>query len=800
MRRALRLTTYTLLGGLLALTLAATLHLRGQRPVRDGSLALPGLKAPVTVRYDEAGVPHVKAEHEADLYRALGYLHAQDRLFQMEMLRRLARGELAEVLGPNLVGTDRLFRTLGIRHHADQQATGIDPRQPAHAALLAYLDGVNHFVASGPVPLEFELLGMPRRPFTPADTYSVAGYLAYSFASALRTEPVMTQLRDRLGPAYLKIFTPDGQTPPARPRALPPPRLAAADLAALGRLAQLSLSPMELAGLPQLEGSNAWAIAGRRTASGKPLLAGDPHIGYAVPAVWWEAHLEAPGFSLYGHFTALNPMALLGHSARHAWSLTMFQNDDMDLVAERTDALHPGRVWFEGRWVPLAERQETVQVKGGEPVVLTLRQSPHGPLINDALPPELAPATPIALWWTLLETDNPLLESFYRLNRADTLAEARGAAQGVHAPGLNIVWANAAGDIGWWAAAHLPRRPAGVDPAFILDAAQGEADKPGFLPFSANPQEENPARGYLVSANQAPAGHAVAGYYAIHDRVERLERSLRERETGWTAEHAAALQHADDTRYPQRLMAPLLQALRDRPLPDEDRRLLDLLAGWPGQHSLDRIEPTLYHQWVHELLRLALADEVGPTLFPHLLKMRALDDALPRLTADPASPWWDRRDTPAQETREDIALAAWQAALAHLRQQWGPDPGGWTWGRAHTLTHPHPLGRQKPLDRLFNVGPLPVPGGREMPNNQAFALGPAPWAVTYGPSTRRVIDLGAPGQAQGINPVGQSGVWGDRHYADQAARHAANQARPQWLDEADVAAHTVSTLQMKPAH
>lgn len=786
MKRLLQRLSLALL--ILLLVAAALLywHLHGKRPQRAGELQLTGLGAPVTVRYDEAGVPHIAAQNEADLYRALGYVHAQDRLYQMEMLRRLARGELAAILGPKLLETDRLFRTLGIRQYADGYAARefavIDT--PAKRALLAYLDGINQYQATRPAPLEFEILGIPKRDFTPADTVSVAGYLAYSFAAAFRTEPVLTQIRDQLGAPYLKIFDlgwkPDGVVRQ---------RLRPGDLQDLGRLARLSQDALEAAGLPAFEGSNAWAVSGARTASGKPLLAGDPHIQFAVPAVWYEAHLSAPGFELYGHYQALNPMALLGHNRHFGWSLTMFQNDDIDLVAEKVNPANANEVWQQGqdggRWVALQSRAEQIAVKGAAPVTLTLRRSPHGPIINDALFGAVGP-TPIAMWWAMLETENPVLEAFYEMNRADTLAKARAASAKIHAPGLNIVWA----------AAKLPLRPAGVDPSFILDGASGEADKPGFLPFERNPQEENPARGYIVSANHQPAApQPIPGYYNLWDRAERLDSLLRDGSIKWAPANTKALQLDVRSGYSQRVLRPLqplLQAL------DEEHGLIEELLAWNGAYDKAQRAPVLFQQLLYEIARGALADELGEQVFDNLRRTRALDHALPRLMADPASPWWDRRGTPAVETQAQIVAQAWSAALSHLRATFGADPASWTWGRAHTLTHGHPLGQQKPLDKLFNVGPFAAPGGHELPNNLAARIGPAPWPVLYGPSTRRIIDFAAPHGAQGINPVGQSGVFGDPHYADQAPLYANGQYRAQHLEAADVAAHTRSTLLLKP--
>lgn len=795
-----KILSRTLVGLVLLLVLAAlaaTLHVRAKRPQRSGELPLAGLKAEVQVRFDEAGVPHIRAGNEADLYRALGWLHAQDRLFQMDMLRRLARGELAEVLGPKLVETDRLFRTLGIRAHADAAAARLDPAAPSTQALQAYLDGVNQFVANGPRPLEAEILGMPKRAFTAGDVLSAVGYQAYSFANALRAEPALTHVRDKLGAPYLRIFEPAWESAGVVAPAASGAATSAAIGAGLLRVAQASDRVLAL-GLPLYEGSNAWAVSGARTASGKPLLAGDPHIAFSTPAVWWEAHLQAPGFELYGHFQPLNPMALLGRNAQFGWSLTMFQNDDMDLVAETTDAAHPGQVLVNGHWTALSTREETIAVKGGEPVKIVLRRSPHGPIINEALG-RAAGEAPVAMWWAMLETENPALEGFWQLNRADTLAKARQAASLVHAPGLNIVWANAAGDIGWWAAAKLPQRPPGTDPRFILDGTKPESDKPGFQPFARNPQEENPARGYIVSANHQPAGaEPVPGYYNPRDRAQRLDSRLRDPAQRWTVENTKALQLDAGNGYAQRLLAPLLTDLRAAAQGPAEQALVDQLATWNGEYHLESVPATVFRQFEYELARAAMADEMGADLFALLLRTRALDEALPRLAADAASPWWDVKGTPAVERRADVVAAAWRATLAHLRATFGDEPQRWTWARAHTLTHGHPLGRQAPLDKVFNVGPFAQPGGHEVPNNLSASLGPAPWPVAYGPSTRRIMDFAEPDKAVGINPVGESGVWGDPHYADQAERYARGEYRVEALAEADVAARTASTLVLRP--
>ena len=780
--------------------IAGTWYFYSKQPLRSGEVSLANLQAPVNVRFDERGVPHIQAQNEIDMYRTLGYVHAQDRLFQMEMVRRLARGELAAILGPKLLDSDRLFRTLGIRAHADAYVAKMDHNTLASQALTAYLDGINQYQNTHPAPLEFDILGIPKRAFTAADTLSVAGYMAYSFAAAFRTEPVLTYVRDQLGIDYLKVFDlawhPEGVVPPV---------LLDDDWRDLNRLAHISQQALTDSGLAQFEGSNAWAVSGSRTASGKPLLAGDPHIGFAVPSVWYEAHLSYPGFELYGHHQALNPLASLGHNLDFGWSITMFQNDDIDLIAEKLNPDNNNQVWYQGRWVELQSRSEQIEVKGEAPVTLTLRRSPHGPIINDALATlagEDAGKTPIAMWWAFLETENPILDAFYQLNRADTLAKARAASEKIHAPGLNIVWANAIGDIGWWAAAKLPLRPSGVDPTFILDGSSFEAEKLGFVSFTDNPQEENPTRGYIVSANYQPvpdSGIEVPGYYNLPARGIRLEQRLADNSVQWDLQNSQALQLDTGSGYAQRLLKPLLPIIKATASNDE-QALVNLLINWDGEHNLNDIAPTIFNQFVYQLSYEAMRDEMGQRFFGTLIRTRVIDFALPRLAEESDSPWWDNRDTTAIEDREETVNVAWQASIKHLRSTLGANTANWKWGAAHTLTHQHPLGQKKPLDKLFNVGQFAAPGGHETPNNLSHKLGPAPWPVAYGPSTRRLIDFSDPSQSLGINPVGQSGVLFDQHYQDQAERYINGQYIKQHFSEADVAANTISTLRLVPVN
>ena len=265
----------------------------------------------------------------------------------------------------------------------------------------------------------------------------------------------------------------------------------------------------------------------------------------------------------------------------------------------------------------------------------------------------------------------------------------------------------------------------------------------------------------------------------------------------WNLQNSQALQLDNGSGYPQRLLKPLIPILRAS-VSDDEKELLQTLIDWDGEHTLDDIAPTIFNQLVYQLLYAAMQDEMGNDFFATLINTRAIDFALPRLAEDANSPWWDNQHTATTEDRATTVLVAWQASLDHLRNTLGANSENWQWGAVHTLTHGHPLGQQKPLDKLFNVGQFNSPGGHETPNNLSHKMGPAPWKVVYGPSTRRLIDFADPSQALGINPVGQSGVLFDQHYQDQAKPYIDGQYQKQYFSEADVAANTISTLQFVP--
>jgi penicillin amidase len=332
-----------------------------------------------------------------------------------------------------------------------------------------------------------------------------------------------------------------------------------------------------------------------------------------------------------------------------------------------------------------------------------------------------------------------------------------------------------------------------------LDASKGEAEKSGYYNFSFNPQEENPSRGYIVSANQQPGGVVpVPGYYLLPDRVKRLDDALQNDQTRWNTDAAAKLQLNVCNDYPKRVLTNLLPMMEQLVTDPNERAFLEPLQKWDGCYDANSVAATMFSQFSYELAKAVFEDELGEQQFNNLLGSPMLDHALPLLAASADAPWWDNVKTPQKESRFETVRVAWSNTMQHLQKLHGTSLLDWTWANTHTLTHVHPLGMQKPLNWLLNVGPFSVPGGRETPNNFSGKVGPAPWAVSYGPSTRRVIDFGSPGKSVGINPLGQSGVPFDSYYADQAERFAQGGYVRQRLYPADIASHTESTLTLSP--
>tara|TARA_R110002051_G_scaffold140454_5_gene213334 strand:+ start:27196 stop:29688 length:2493 start_codon:yes stop_codon:yes gene_type:complete len=793
-------------------------------PQRSGQLKLAGLQEPVSVSYDAWGVPHIDAQNDHDAYRALGYLHAQDRLFQMDMLRRIGAGRLSELFGQDTFETDRFFRSLGISRFARQYAQRLDAQrldaqrldaqrpetnsEKPHVELIqAYQAGINHYIDSGKVPLEYRLLLTRPDYFDIADIAHVMGYMAYSFAEAFKTDALIDHVRGNLGERHAQDLV------PGWPETMPPRRIVDGGVSGLldPLLQQISKAEEQLpAG--QFLGSNAWVVNSTRSLSNAPLLANDPHIGYSAPAVWFEAHIRTPEHEVYGHFLAGIPFPLLGQTRRHAWGLTMLMNDEVDFYRERVNPDNPNQVRAgDAGWQNLTLHEEVIKVRGHEDRLLRMRSSRHGPIINDPMPgiplnAETAARPPVSLFWSFLNPDNDAAEAFYGLPRANTMVEFEQAAALHGSPGLNLIYADIDDNIAMWAIGTLKRWPSSNNSYSLLSGSSGRDDFLGYQPFSANPRVINPSSGHIFSANNPYPGsgtrRVLPGYYAPSERAERLKELLDNDEQ---FDLARFKDMQLDTRRPQALAVlddalPLLsEQLLSNDLRVPAAKAAEILSQWNGAFTGEQVGATLFQRWQDQLMEALFADELGPQ-FAVFRNTEMAEKSLFSLYWKPASPWWDNRLQPVMDGRQAAIEQAWVKTIESLSAELGTNVDRWTWDQVISLQHTHPLSERMPLGRFLDSQQVAVDGGAESLNSMSFNTGEGHYRIKAGPSTRRLVDLSDMNRSLGINPMGQSGNPFNDHYQDQAELFNQGRYRGQLFDwQAIKALPDQLTLQPSPA-
>ena len=794
-------TTLRILGIFLFVVLAALLgFIFWNSPQYDGEVQVTGLSEAVDIHFDDYGVPHIYAQNEVDAYRALGYIHAQERLFQLEMMRRVGSGTLAELLGPDVVEIDQFFHTLGIPKHAKESSKALvaQGNSPWKSAAEAYIAGVNQFIEQGKLPVEYMLLGAKPRPYTLDDMHSVLGYMSFSFAMSLKTDPLVTQIARKWGPDYLASLA--VQTLPNHhviPVNYPDSLVADGSIVNSKLTALLDKLPA-----PMLEGSNAWVISGSRTKSGKVLFANDTHIGFASPSVWFEAHIEYPGYSFYGNHLAGIPFGLVGHSRHHSVGLTMFENDDQDFFEEKLNPANSNEILVGDSIYPITTRTEMIQVKGQQPIAFQIKETVHGPVINSVVKEiQTMTSNPVSSWWVYLLEPTRALEAVYQINHAQSMQDVANASSLIHAPGLNIMYGDSLGNIAWWAAAKLPIRGTAVHPTIFADGSDPAAQPQGWYPFTENPQSINPESGFVASANNQPdstrSGIFFPGYYYPGERWNRIAKTVTSKKD-WTQESLEDLQLETINEKSIQNADFLLKQVAEGNF-EKYEEILSELADWKGNHDLDQTAPTLYYKWLYHTLRLAMEDEIGKEGFESYLQTFIMIGSSSHFFTHEQNKWWDKKNTSTKESRAEIVSEALKVSLEELTQQFGEDQGNWEWEKAVTVEHPHPLGAQKPLDKLFNVRTEAVEANEESVNKLAFKLnGTGSYKVTSGPAMRILLDFENVEESVSVLPTGNSGNRFSKHYADQKELYVEGKYRPQLMNKEDILDDAKGTLKLIP--
>ena len=765
MTRILRLLLFAA-GGLLGLLLIAGvggwLWLRTSLPEANGALALDGIAAEVEIVRDRNGVPHIFAARAEDAYAALGFVHAQDRLWQMETMRRLGAGRLSEVFGKATLKLDRYSRTFGLYRLAEAQVARL---LPAERALLdAYARGVNAYLRtrSGSLPPEFVLLRHAPEDWRPADSLVWAKIMAMQLSRNWQTELLRWRMSRRLSPAQIQELWPDDDTGAPitlsdrmRSTALPLDRLDA-------------VIPREFR---MADASNAWAVAGTRSATGKPILANDPHLGFGAPILWYLAHVEAPGVALTGATVPGVPLLILGHNGRIAWGMTTTGGDVEDLYLEDIDPGDPARYRTPNGSEPFRVRREEIRVKGEATVIVDVRATRHGPvvsdLLGDAAKEDGKPATQVlAMASTALREDDDTARALFQVSAAHDWASFLEATRDFGSPQQNLFYADTSGDIGLIAPARLPLRRDGNGLAPVA-GGDGRHDWTGLVPFEALPKTHNPPAGLIVNANNRLVGPYYP-YDITHDwdtswRAIRIEEVLASA-TQYRAEDAAALQ-MDTLSTAARRILPLLLAVP--PASPRAAAAVERMRAWDFRMLRDRPEPLIYAAWLQQLMQTLAADELGP-MFEDYGRSRP-GFVIAALTRNRI--WCDDVTTPALESCPERIALALDRALQEIAAKQGDDIERWRWGAVHQAAFIHRLFTHvPPLDRLANIM-IETDGGNDTINRGLTAeRGPNPFEHGFGAGFRAVYDLADLARSRFVIATGQSGNPLSPHYRDQLER------------------------------
>ncbi len=761
-------------------------------PPPAGACRLAGLAHEVCVLRDDAGVPHIFADDLSDLGFGLGVTMAQDRLWQMETLRRLAYGRLAEVAGdrridgaslhlagPSLLAVDQFYRSLRIRQVSREELSLVSDE--GREQLDGFARGVNAWVGRcrpGDLAPEFLLAGIDPEPWQPEDCLAIGRLIGWLLSLSFLAKPVLAGLA--ADPALAKLF---------------PPHLADGRCIAGGRLpadaVSLDLQARHALGLfGPGTGSNSWVLGGDRTASGKPLLCNDPHLVFGLPALWYPVALTTPAHRVIGVTMAGIPGVLIGRNDHVAWGMTAVMADDGDFYCETLDASGT-RYRRDGEWRPVETVEEDFWVRGGrEPARTTLRYVRHEGVLCPLLQGQMG-ERPTSYRWVGLEAWRGL-EAVLGMSRAGTVAEFESALREFAIPAQNVVVADTTGVFGYFCAGKIPRRPWTETAPPILDGAAPEHAWGGYLSWAEHPHLKNPPDGYIVTANNRVAKtlprSLATGFWEPPYRATRIA-SLLERTHAAGVREMAAMQTDAVSLQAAGILASLVRPVRGGLRDPRAQRAAELLVAWDCRMAEDSAAAAVYHLFYRELVTRCIRPAIesrAPGLFARYLStlhlaVPAMDAAF--LTADPIV-----FPSGASTTVEECLAAAWESAGERL----GTDPDAWRWGDVHRLNLQHTLGRGKHfVSRLLawwlrlNRGPFPRPGDGMTVNLAAFLL-TAPFEIAAGPSYRQIVDLGAIEDSRWIVAGGVSGDFRSRHYADQVSLWLIGETRPmRFLDRAD---------------
>lgn len=726
---------------------------RGSLPVIEGKVEIAGLQQPVSVWRDQNGVPHIEAQNEHDLYLAQGYVTAQDRLFQMDLSRRQASGQLSEVIGEQTLERDKFFRAFGLRRAAEASLSEYSAE--AKNVLEWYAQGVNNYIQqakeSGSLPVEFRILGYKPEEWQPVDSLAIGKFMAYDLGGHWQGQVFRYQLLQTVSEDMaLDLF-------PSYP----------ADGATIIQAAKDN--PVDLqatvaaAAIPDpFNGSNNWVISGQKSASGKPMLANDPHLGLSTPSIWYETHLQAPELNVSGVIFAGVPGIIVGHNEHIAWGVTNVGPDVQDLYIEKRNPDNPNEFEYMGKWEPAALYNEEIKVKGAPAVAYQVAVTRHGPIISE-FAKDNQQDTALALRWTALEATTEL-EAVQRFGKARNWEEFKEALTYFEAPAQNFVFASEDGTIAYRANGKIPIRKKG-DSMVPVPGWTDEYEWTGYIPWDELPTTVNPPKGYISTANNKVIDDSypyhISNSWAEPYRQTRIQQVL-ESKPMLQMEDLQKLQFDRHNLLAEEFLPGLLSAVeKNGSLRPIDQEAVQLLKAWNKQDDPEQGAPLVFALWIGQIEEVIFKPEVTEDMMK-MFEDKAIvrDELLRKALAGNPGPWIDTKGG-----IEKVAHRAFQLAVDEAIDRQGKKPAKWKWGKFHQVQFAHPLGAVKPLDLIFNAKAVAMGGSR-------VTVGVAGWnnetgEVTHGGAWRTVIDLANPRKSLNVVGPGQSGHLLSQWYHDQ---------------------------------
>ena len=760
---------------LLTLSIVILIYWNSLKPNYSGELSINNLKEQVEIYFDDVGVPHIYANNQEDAYTALGYVHAQDRLWQMELMRRISAGRLSEILGKDLIETDKFFLTIGIDESANETIKEIDKNSQSYKLSQAYLNGINQFIDEGSTPIEFTLAKIDKEHYVMKDIYNVFGYMSFSFAMAHKTEPFLSKINAKLHESYI-----DELAIHIDPETTTIPNFNPVNNDNQEQFISKIDNIMKTLPISPFIGSNAWVIGPKKTASGKVIFSNDPHINYSQPGVWYQSHIVCPDFELYGFNLALTPFSLLGHNRQFAYGLTMFENDDIDFYAEENDPNNKNNYKTGEEFRAFAVTTKTIKVKDSDDVTFEIKSSKHGPIMNDYIGLKDNKKA-IAMDWIYTKFKNEMLEATYEITHSKNINDFKKGVSKIVAPGLNVMYGDSDDNIAWFAGGKLYIHNNNVNTKFILNGSNDLDDKLTYINFKDNPQSINPPWNYVYSANNQPDKILdtilYPGYYLPEDRTKRITDVLTGLTNISTNEMKDLITDVTSSKAPD-LVKIISNNIDEENLSKKELFALKVLRNWEGDFKLNSSASTIYVKFKYLYLKNVFADELGDDLFNQFTELHLGKRQYNKQLQANFSVWNDNINTKdVIETKKQIINKSFKETIKQLEEQFGSEPRLWTWNKVHIIEHEHafmkkPSILQKYLKSTFNVGPFSIEGTNEVLNNQMFyANKKGEYKVTAGPSTRRIVDFSdVENNSFAIIPTGQSGNVFSKHYKDQALK------------------------------